>query len=233
MTANKYSTDAPRIYAACLASYNEGYLHGRWIDCAGKDRDELALEIDDMLATSPCPNVMRRKCAHCGHYQTDARPWSDAPQDDCDHCGETFANEFKPSAEEWAIHDDEGFCGTIASEWPDLADVAALAEALDEGNEDKRRGLLWLINERGFTVTDAIYLCDDVRTFTGDALNLARDYAYDLASETIPNFDERSAAWPFDCIDWHEAGRALETMGEIEETRQDGERFLVTNADAF
>lgn len=24
--------DGPRIYVACLAAYNNGHLHGRWID---------------------------------------------------------------------------------------------------------------------------------------------------------------------------------------------------------
>src|SRR5579864_6443395 len=96
--------DAPRIYAACLASYNDGRLFGAWIDCAGKSGDELRIEIDDMLARSPCPNVLRRKCEHCGHYQTDARPYREN-SDECSHCGETLTGEFSPSAEEWAIHD--------------------------------------------------------------------------------------------------------------------------------
>jgi antirestriction protein len=29
--------DRPRIYAACLAAYNNGCLHGRWIDAATPD----------------------------------------------------------------------------------------------------------------------------------------------------------------------------------------------------
>jgi len=47
---------APRIYVACLASYNNGVLHGSWIDCEGKGADELtgriwALEQRQMLNT--------------------------------------------------------------------------------------------------------------------------------------------------------------------------------------
>jgi hypothetical protein len=56
------TTDTPcRIYAACLASYNSGRLYGAWIDCEGKSGAELRVEIDDMLAASPEPNVLRRK----------------------------------------------------------------------------------------------------------------------------------------------------------------------------
>ncbi|KZE34497.1 antirestriction protein ArdA [Chelatococcus daeguensis] len=32
----------PRIYVACLAAYNNGYLHGAWID-ADQDADEYAI----------------------------------------------------------------------------------------------------------------------------------------------------------------------------------------------
>ena len=35
------SDSNPRIYVACLAAYNNGYLHGAWIDAdqAGPNRD--------------------------------------------------------------------------------------------------------------------------------------------------------------------------------------------------
>jgi len=46
----------PRIYVACLASYNNGVLHGRWIDAAqypGDIEDEIAA----MLAESSEPSA--------------------------------------------------------------------------------------------------------------------------------------------------------------------------------
>jgi len=46
-----------RIYAACLASYNNGRLYGQWIDCAGKDADDLQEEVSAMLAASPEPDA--------------------------------------------------------------------------------------------------------------------------------------------------------------------------------
>ena len=63
----------PRIYVACLSSYNAGRLHGRWIDC-DQTAEEIREEIRLMLEESP-------------------EPW----------------------AEEWAIHDYEGFGGLRAS----------------------------------------------------------------------------------------------------------------------
>lgn len=225
-------TTAPRIYAACLASYNSGRLFGVWIDCEGKDGEEIGLEIADMLAKSPYPNVMRRKCEHCGHYQTDATPYREN-SDECVNCYEPLSGEFRPSAEEWAIHDHEGFCGLIKSEWPDLDEVAEIAEILYNDDDDKRRGLLWLVNDRGCSIADAIRQCDEVRTYETDAHNMAADYAQELASDVVENFDERASQWPFNCIDWEAAGRELLIGGDIDETEQAGERFVVTNASEF
>jgi antirestriction protein len=83
----------PRIYVACLAAYNNGELHGRWIDVPS-DKDELLGAIQAMLATSP-----------------------------------------EPSAEEWAIHDHEGFYDVRIKEYHDLDEVVALAELIDEHGE--------------------------------------------------------------------------------------------------
>lgn len=38
----------PKIYVACLAAYNNGILHGRWID-ADQDADEIRAGIAEML----------------------------------------------------------------------------------------------------------------------------------------------------------------------------------------
>ena len=48
--------DTPRIYVACLASYNAGHLHGSWIDC-DQDADAIEAEIAAMLAESPQPHA--------------------------------------------------------------------------------------------------------------------------------------------------------------------------------
>lgn len=79
----------PRIYVACLAAYNNGTLHGRWID-ADQSPDDIRAEITEMLAASP-----------------------------------------EPTAEEWAIHDYEGFGEIRLSEWESLVRVSALGSLID------------------------------------------------------------------------------------------------------
>ncbi len=48
--------DPPRIYVACLSSYNAGRLHGEWIDC-NQDVEEIRNEVREMLKNSPMPNA--------------------------------------------------------------------------------------------------------------------------------------------------------------------------------
>ena len=45
-------SDTPKVYARCLASYNAGHLHGRWID-ANQDADCIMEEIQEVLESSP------------------------------------------------------------------------------------------------------------------------------------------------------------------------------------
>ncbi len=80
----------PRIYVACLASYNSGKLHGRWIDAA-QDADGIRAEISEMLAESS-----------------------------------------EQIAEEWAIHDYEGFCGLQIREYEDIDQISELAQLVSE-----------------------------------------------------------------------------------------------------
>lgn len=79
-----------RIYVACLAAYNSGYLHGRWID-ATLGVDHIWSEVCAMLAASPMED-----------------------------------------AEEWAIHDFEGFAGLPISEYAGFDTVAELAAFIAE-----------------------------------------------------------------------------------------------------
>jgi antirestriction protein len=84
------STTSPRIYVACLAAYNNGRLHGEWID-ADQTADAIYENVKQMLAASP-----------------------------------------EPGAEEWAIHDYEGFGELRLSEWESFERVAAIAEGIAE-----------------------------------------------------------------------------------------------------
>ena len=80
----------PKIYVACLAAYNNGFLHGQWID-ANQEAEAIHAEIQDMLAQSPIGG-----------------------------------------AEEWAIHDYEGFFGLRLSESEDITTVAEIAAMIKE-----------------------------------------------------------------------------------------------------
>jgi len=46
----------PAIYVASLADYNNGILHGKWIDAA-REPDEIQADIDALLANSREPNA--------------------------------------------------------------------------------------------------------------------------------------------------------------------------------
>lgn len=85
--------DGPRIYVACLAAYNNGHLHGEWID-ANQDADDMHSEISAMLKKSPIPN-----------------------------------------AEEFAIHDYDGFEGAEIGEYTSIETVVKLAEFTAEHGE--------------------------------------------------------------------------------------------------
>lgn len=83
----------PRIYVASLADYNEGRLHGAWIDAAQSSSDIVAA-VRTMLRASPCP-----------------------------------------TAEEWAIHDYEGFGELTIHEYEDFETVAQVAAGIAEHGE--------------------------------------------------------------------------------------------------
>ncbi len=48
--------DQPRIYVASLSDYNDGYLHGTWINAA-QEPEDIHAAIQDMLARSPTPGA--------------------------------------------------------------------------------------------------------------------------------------------------------------------------------
>ncbi len=82
--------DRPSIYVACLAAYNNGILHGAWID-ATQEPDAIYEATQAMLKSSPILD-----------------------------------------AEEWAIHDYEGFHSVRLSEWEGFAEVHAYATFIQE-----------------------------------------------------------------------------------------------------
>lgn len=83
-------TTSPRIYVACLAAYNNGILHGAWIN-ALQDDDSIFTDISHILRASPMPG-----------------------------------------AEEYAIHDYEGFHGATVEEYSSLIQVSQMAEFISQ-----------------------------------------------------------------------------------------------------
>jgi antirestriction protein len=82
-----------RIYVACLAAYNHGILHGKWID-ALQPPDDIMDDIIQMLANSPIPN-----------------------------------------AEEWSIHDFDGFGSYQLDEYTCIKTVSEMANLIVEHGE--------------------------------------------------------------------------------------------------
>lgn len=119
-----------RFYAACLASYNNGVLHGAWID-AESDVDSMQEQVNAMLRKSRFPNVT----ATCPDCEGAGRPYGFNSDSDKESLCETCKGAGGvPSAEEFAIHDSEGlprsmgeYCGLQA-----IADYVEFIEAVEE-----------------------------------------------------------------------------------------------------
>ena len=165
----------PRIYVACLASYNNGRLHGRWIN-ADTDVNVMQSLVDKMLATSPYPNVTRAifqsddgmgdlKCVTMDSHG------KFNPGDGWNMIVKPF-----PSAEEYAIHDHEGL--------GDLGEYAGLQEVA------RRVALIDLADEKDVPTSIMLQFADDHAhgvTFGGDP----KDYAADIESAWDDSFSQR------------------------------------------
>lgn len=162
-----------RFYAACLASYNSGVLHGRWID-ASSDVDEMQEEISAMLRESKFPNV-RVECPDC---EGSGKPHGsgDGVCETCGGSGEV------PSAEEWAIHDYEDMPITLG-EYPGIqaiADYMEFVEAVEDRCGDCD-GLAQAMLENWHDVKAATTALDN---FLG-VYDTFRDYADEFADELL------------------------------------------------
>lgn len=124
-----------RIYVACLAAYNNGRLHGQWID-ADQPVEDIWSEVQAMLAASP------------------ERP-----------------------AEEWAIHDYEGFGELRLSEWESFERVSAIAAGIAEHGDAFSA---WLSYDSSQDPTDVQSFEDAYRGDWRSLRHYAENYAEDL-----------------------------------------------------
>jgi len=150
----------PAIYVACLAAYNSGYLHGKWID-ATQGKDAIWEEINAVLESSPIED-----------------------------------------AEEYAIHDYEGFPKSSIGEYTSIDTVVELAEFMDEHGD------------LGEMVLD--HFCGDIEdaekaieNYAGEYQSLA-DFAEEI-SDGCYNIPEALQYY----IDWQSMGRDMEMGGDI------------------
>lgn len=110
-----------RIYVASLSDYNAGRLHGVWIDCDGMNADDLTQTVNEMLAQSKHPNVIRKQCDVCSTIYEG--------NNQCPNCT-SWTFKHINSAEEFAIHDTEGL-NDLIGEYTSLSDVAEIVDALE------------------------------------------------------------------------------------------------------
>lgn len=155
------SDSTPRIYVACLAAYNSGYLHGAWID-ADQDADQIKDEIAAMLARSPVED-----------------------------------------AEEYAIHDYEGFEGVSISEYAGIDSVARMAAFIAE------HGALGagLLEQFSGDMDQAESTLEDC--YHGQSASLA-DYIEELTTESV-TIPETLRYY----VDWQAMARDAELSGDL------------------
>ena len=178
-TAPKYTPEPPaeyRIYVACLAAYNNGTLHGEWIDCDGKTAEELDHEVKIILWKSPNPNVPAVYCNNCGHVKH--YPTGNT----CEEC-DSEETEQGDSAEEFAIHDHDGF-GSLIGEYTPLDEIADIVTALEAAEEPA--ALIALAENNGETVREAAMSFEDAYNGEWDSeLAYATDHME--SCHTIPD----------------------------------------------
>ncbi|MAW82212.1 MAG: antirestriction protein [Parvularcula sp.] len=145
---------------ACLAAYNNGCLHGRWIDATTPD--EIMDAVRAMLAASP-----------------------------------------EPGAEEWAIHDYEGFEGARLSEYASFETVCALADFIEEHGELGGK----LLEHFGDDLAEARAAFED---YAGE-FHSAADFVEELHDDTGTQIPESLRYY----IDWEALARDMALNGEI------------------
>ena len=150
-----------RIYVADLAAYNNGKLHGVWLD-ATDDLDKIWNTVTAMLKASP-----------------------------------------EPDAEEWAIHDYEGFGNYRLSEWESFERIQEIAQFIEDhpaiGTE--------LLSHFGGELEEARIAAEE--NYYGCYTSLA-DYAQQLAEDTT-EIPENLAYY----LDYERMGRDIELSGDI------------------
>jgi antirestriction protein len=170
-----------RIYVASLSDYNAGRLHGTWIDTTA-DADDLAEEVQAMLARSPVPG-----------------------------------------AEEWAIHDYEGFGPLRLDEYEDLATISQIGHGIAEHG----RAFAHWAAITGTSDRDELARFDDVYLGHWDSVEA---YAEELLDDLgLDNLIERAVPdhlRSYVTVNVEGFARDLEYSGDVTASEGDGGVYL-------
>jgi antirestriction protein len=140
-TMSKSTSVEPSIYVACLSAYNNGKLHGAWIDCAGTTVDTIQEQIDAMLAASPEPDAEEyaiHDYAGFGSYKVSEHADLDKLVELADLLTEheevaVVVTEFETDIERIKLLCEEGYAGEYQSksEWAEefLTDTGSLPDS--------------------------------------------------------------------------------------------------------
>lgn len=209
------TTDSPRIYVASLSDYNAGVLHGAWID-ANQSADQIQAEVSAMLRESKHPNVTV-DCIECdGKGERDIIGGTEP----CPYCNQTGQ---VPSAEEWAIHDYEGFAGFKVSEHQSFEDVSCMAKAIEDHGA---AFAVWHNYAPDYNTDES----DFQEAYAGEWDSLAdyvQDYWDQCGSFDCDKTSDNQWWHPANYIDWERMGEDLQRSGDIWTHDADGGKIYV------
>lgn len=117
-----------RMWIGCLASYNNGRLHGEWADVSD-DADENAAAIAKVLRSSPYPNVTRKDADTGKEYATAEEAYI-ADYDDTPGALARLLGEY-PTAD--ALAHAARLADLLADQWPDTEEAAAALSVMLDG----------------------------------------------------------------------------------------------------
>lgn len=122
-----------KMYAACLASYNNGVHHGAWFDLEDFVDDVEGLQgaiAEKVLRTSKFPNVLVQVECH-GCEGSGCITEGEFVIDSCAECAGAGVLQVS-SSEEWAAHDYDGEGLSSFGEYPNLEDLLEHVRLIDE-----------------------------------------------------------------------------------------------------
>lgn len=140
----------PKIYVACLAAYNNAYLHGVWID-ADSDINDIWDQVNAMLKSSPVPNAEE----HAIHDYEDFGSYSVGEYASIDHLNQVAQflgkyGEFAGEVLEYAGDDIEQATKMIEENYVGCySSIAEYAEQLTEDTTEIPRHLQYYIEQDG------------------------------------------------------------------------------------